>query len=102
MVAPARDDLQTPLELDDIITRLDVPDINESLDDVSISDTGTRLPINQDYRVIKNVSLTLQEDGGSAETAKVLDKDATNGPLVETLDDGAAVSGTVDARIEGY
>ncbi len=101
IVIPAQTASQPP-EAEDVITNLDVPDINESLNDVSISASGTRLPIAKTYRVIKNVSLTLQDDGGTATTAKVLDKDATNGPLVETLDGGTGVSGTIDARIQGY
>lgn len=95
--------LASPPIIEDVITRLDVPDVEERLGDVSISAVGTRLPIVRNYRDIVVVSLTLQDDGGTAITAKVLDKDETLGPLVEVYDDtGTAVSGTIDAIIQGF
>ncbi|KAF1043069.1 MAG: hypothetical protein GAK35_02389 [Herbaspirillum frisingense] len=82
---------------------IDVPDLDESFDDLVVGVAGLRLPITKDYLVIKNVSLTLQDDGGTAVTAKYLDKSATLGPLVKCYNrDGAAVTGKLDARIQGY
>jgi len=82
---------------------IDVPDIVESLADVSISATGTRLTLTKPFRVIVAVNLTLQDDAGTAETAKVLDKSVSQGPLIECYNSsGTAVAGTVDAVVVGY
>ena len=82
--------------------RLDVTIVTEHLDDIPIADTGTRLPITGDYRQITSVLLTLQEDGGTAVSFRVVDKDHDDGPLVEVYDGaGAMTTGTVDALIRG-
>jgi hypothetical protein len=48
------------------------------------------------------VSLTLHSDGGSATTARVVDK-STSGPLIQCFNaSGAATAGTVDAYVQGY
>lgn len=89
--------------IQDIITRLDVGDIEERLGDVVLAAGGTRLPIVRDYREIVVVNLTLQDDGGTATRIKIIDKDATLGPLVQAFDDtGTGVSATIDALIQGY
>ncbi|GAB5388871.1 MAG: hypothetical protein Alpg2KO_18390 [Alphaproteobacteria bacterium] len=81
--------------------RLDLPDRVTRLEDVSISASGTRLTVSG-YSSISHVSLTLQDDGGSAVTARLKDKLAS-GPLVECRDaSGTGVSGTVDAEVGGY
>ena len=93
----------TPPTVDDIIVSLDVEDITESLLDVSISNTGTRLPITKTYRGIVNVSLTLQTDGSGAVSLKLDDRDPDDGPLVYAYNSaGTAVSTTIDAFIRGY
>jgi len=80
----------------------DVEDIVERLDDVVLAPGGTALPVTQSYRVIRNVLLTLQDDGGTAETIKVLDK-AVGGPTVRAFNAaGTGVAATVDATIQGY
>lgn len=89
--------------IQDIITRLDVGDIEERLGDVVLAAGGTRLPITKGYREIVVVNLTLQDDGGTATRIKIIDKDATLGPLVQAFDDtGTGVSATIDALIQGY
>lgn len=89
--------------VDALAINLDVPDIVEYLDDINISAGGTRLPLTNTYRVIRNVNLTLQADGGSAAGIKVIDKSAALGPLVNcTTTAGSATSGRVDAIIKGY
>lgn len=86
-----------------LVATFDVPDVSEILSDVAISAGGTRLAIVQPYNAIKAVNLAVQDDGGTAITARVKDKDAALGPLIECLDAaGAAVSGTIDAYIQGY
>ena len=82
---------------------IDVDDVKESLANVSIASGGTRLPILKQYTSIKVVNLTLQSDGGTSYTARVLDKDHALGPLVKVYDlSGNATTGHVDAVIEGY
>lgn len=82
---------------------IDVPDIEERFDDITIAAAGTRLPIAQSYRVIKNVSLTLQDNGGTGATVKTVDKDSALGPLIKVFDtSGTGVAGLIDAIIQGY
>jgi hypothetical protein len=82
---------------------IDVPDESETLNDIAISASGTRLPIVKSYREIKNVNITLQEvNGVTAYTAKIIDKSTATGPLVKCYNTvGAAVAGVVDAIIQG-
>lgn len=84
--------------------QIDVDDVIERLDDVSISvTTGTRLSLTKTFRSIDNISLTLQDDGGSAVRAAVVDKDVDLGPLVKCYDaSGAVVAGSVDVTVQGY
>ena len=81
---------------------LDVPDESESINDIPIVPAGTRLPITKTYRTITSVSLTLQDDGGDAANAKILDRNPTGGPLVRVYDtSNVATSGVIDASIQG-
>lgn len=81
---------------------LDVPDITESLSAVAIASGGTRLPITKTYHGIKTVALTVHS-GGSGTSARIVDKDAALGPLIQVINtSGTAVAGTVDAQIQGY
>ncbi len=82
---------------------LDVPDIVLTLEDVPISAAGTRLLLTTPLRQIVSVRLALQDDGGAAAYAKVLDKDATAGPLVKLFNSvNVATTGLVDAVVHGY
>lgn len=82
---------------------LDVPDLLESFDNLPVSAVGTRLPLTKAYRVIKNVQITVQADGGSGLTARAEDKHPTLGPLIAVYDAaGTQVSGLVDVEIQGY
>jgi len=93
----------TPPTVDDIIVSLDVEDVTESLEDVAIANTGTRLPITKTYRGIAHVGLTLQTDGSGAVSLKLDDKDPDDGPLVYAYNSaGTAVATTIDAFIRGY
>jgi hypothetical protein len=80
----------------------DVEDEFEELDDVAVGAAGVRLAITKSYRSIKNIQLTLQDDGGTAISAQWVDKDATLGPLVQCINSaGTLVAGVLDARIQG-
>lgn len=81
---------------------IDVPDQTEKLNDVVISGLGTRLPILKKYLSITSVQLTVQSNGGTAISARIVDKDATLGPLVQGLDAAGAVTACLlDATIIG-
>lgn len=85
-----------------LIITIDAPDIDEYLKDVNISAVGTRLALAKTYNTIKTVGLTMQEDGGTAVRASVIDKSAA-GPLIETYNGaGTKVTGRVDVHIQGY
>lgn len=81
---------------------LDVATVEDYIDNASIDVAGTRLTLGHTFKVIKSIQLTVQQDGGSAITARWVDKD-TAGPLVFALNNsGAAVAGTLDAYLKGY
>jgi hypothetical protein len=88
--------------------KIDVPDLIERMNDVVIAGAGTRLTLTHSYRAISNVNLTLQNDGGTAQTVKIEDKGTggpplTGGPLIKCYDPaGVAVAGTIDATVQGY
>lgn len=89
--------------IEGLTVSLDVPDITETLNDVSISSGGTRLPITKTYRGISYVTLTMQTDGSGVTSLKVDDKDEVLGPLIYAYNtSGTAVSTTIDAFIRGY
>jgi hypothetical protein len=92
---------ETQGQITEFTLNFDVVDEYEELDNIAVSPFGTVLPITKLYRSINNIQLTLQEDGGTAVTAKWINKNAT-GPLIGVYDtDGVATSGTIDARIQG-
>lgn len=88
--------------ISEFTVQLDVPDITETLEDVSIGGSGTRLTLTETYRSIVAVQITLQDDGGDAVRAALVDK-STSGPLIKCYDSaGALTAGTIDARVQGY
>ena len=85
-----------------VVAQIDVPDKTIRLPDVVIASGGSRLSIGTGWRNVVIVSLTLHSDGGSATTARVVDK-STSGPLIQCFNaSGAATAGTVDAYVQGY
>ncbi len=85
-----------------VVAQIDVPDKTIRLPNVAIGIGGTRLTIGTSWKSVVIVNLTLQGDGGSATTARVLDK-STAGPLVQCFSAaGTAAAGTVDAFVQGY
>ena len=82
---------------------IDAPDIFEILEDVSIGAGGSRLSLTESFDTIKVVNMTLQDDGGDAESLVIVDKDASLGPLINARDaDQALTAATIDARVQGY
>jgi len=82
---------------------IDVEDIVIRLDDVVILSTGTKLNLGRAVNAIKNVQVTVQADGNNGINARVIDKSASNGPIVEVLNSsGVAVNGLIDAVIQAY
>ena len=76
---------------------------SQDFDDVTVPAVGVRLPVGSDWHVISRVLLTLQGSGGTAVSAKAMDKDALAGPLIKCFDiNNVAVAGLVDANITGY
>lgn len=85
-----------------VVAQIDVPDKTIRLPDVVIASGGSRLSIGTSWRNVVIVSLTLHSDGGTATTARVVDK-STSGPLIQCFNaSGAATAGTVDAYVQGY
>lgn len=75
----------------------------EDFDDVVVPIAGVRLPIGSNWHVISRVLLTLQGSGGTAVSAKAVDKDPLAGPLIKCFDiNNNPVAGLIDANITGY
>lgn len=82
---------------------VDLTTVEETIGDLSIAIGGTRLSLTKGFTTIKSVNLTLQDDGGSAKTARVMDKSVAFGPLIQCFDDSQlATTGEVDIIIKGY
>lgn len=82
---------------------IDVPDVIETVDDFVVGSGGARLPLTKIYRVIKNIQITIQDDGHNAVNVKIMDKNATLGPLVQGIDAAnLPVQSLVDATVQGY
>ncbi len=84
---------------------IDAEDIEELVEDIYIAPGGTRIPLTQSFGLIKIVSVTIQDESGSATAvgARVLDKDPVLGPLVEAYDSaGDPVNALVDVTIKGH
>ena len=94
--------IQTQITNFDIL--IDVPDVREDIADFVVASSGeVRLSLVNTYRDIVAVNLTVQDDGNSGVTARIIDKDDTLGPSIEVLDaSGSRVTGLIDARIAGY
>lgn len=89
--------------LDEFTAVVDVVDINQSADNFAVAAGGTRIPLTKPFNVLKVVNLTLQDLGGTAVTARVIDKDVDDGPLVKCFDAAdVSVAGNVDAILQGY
>jgi hypothetical protein len=81
---------------------IDAQDVIERFQDVSISASGTRLTLTKPFRDVKNISITLQDDGGSAVNARIVDKQISPGPQIKVLDAaGTATTGVIDATVQG-
>lgn len=93
-----------PVFLDTALVVVDVPDITESHENfVTAAGTGSRLALTKQYRRIKNIQLTQQDDGGTARSVKYYDKDVDLGPLLGGEDSvGAIVAASMDIVIQGY
>lgn len=81
-----------------------VATITENFDDFAIASGGSRLPITQVYRAIKNVKIgMLVGNQTGAVGARAVDKDAVLGPLIEAWDaQKLPVAAVSDIQIEGY
>lgn len=92
-----------PAVLQELSVVIDVPDKIETLEDVPIAAGGTRLVLSGAPRRIVSVRCALEDDGGSAAYAKVMDKDAALGPLVKVFNSSnVATTGVVDAVVHWY
>lgn len=81
---------------------LDALDLVERFDDVAVPAGGLRLPLSKPFRLVSNIQLTLQADGGAATRVRIIDKNAGLGPLIGCFDDAERlVAGTIDATVQG-
>ena len=90
-------------ELTALVDVADLPDLY--LNDVVIAACGTNLILPHSCNAIKGINISVQDDGGSAVYAKVIDKvlNGTTAWKVQCYNiSGAAVAGTIDAQIDWY
>lgn len=82
----------------------DMPDLVQVFEDLAVASGGTRLTPTLSFKNIKYLTLTLQNDGGTARTLRYEDKDnLTLGPLVKALDSGGTpTTALIDATMGGY
>ena len=72
------------------------------VDDLAIAVGGTRVPLPGPYHFITEILIIEQDDGGSAVTVKVVDRNPLLGPLIVARDSTAvSVTATVDVTIKG-
>ena len=89
--------------LSQMVIILDAPNLEEIVSGASISNSGTRLTLAQDYLAIKAVPLIIRGTAASAIKLEVADLDAVNGPLIYARNaTNGLVSATVDGLIKGY
>ena len=84
---------------------VDTPDIEEFYEDVQITvaASGVRLTPAAARRAIDLVNVTLQDDGGSAVTVKIIDKNPTTGALIKAYNAaGTVTTATFDARTKAH
>ena len=83
---------------------VDVPDREATYAGMAISAMGSRLSLPAPaWNSVVTIQLTLEDDGGDAVTARYVDKDNVNGPLIICLDiNDVQTSGTVDAVVQGF
>ena len=82
---------------------IDAPDILEYFNDIPIMASGLHVKPAKPMNSIKNIGVTLQDDGGNAVGVKVLSKDINEGALIKVFDvNNLATSGVVDITMKGY
>jgi hypothetical protein len=82
---------------------VDVPDLDENVR-LAVAVGGSRVPLSLDFGVVKSVQITLDQDPTStAVSAEVVDRDASQGPLIQLLDAvKQSVTGLADVRVRGH
>jgi len=82
---------------------IDVADREELIEDVTLSGGYGRIPLSRPFSKIASVTLTIQSVGQFGLVARIVDKNATAGPLVEILNpQQQRTTAIVDAVIRGY
>lgn len=84
---------------------MDAPDIEELYEDqvITVAANGVRLTPAAARRAIDIVNLTLQDDGGTAMTLRIIDKNATTGALIKAYTAAnAETTATFDARTKAH
>ncbi|WP_419902139.1 TipJ family phage tail tip protein [Kiloniella sp.] len=90
-------------KISNLKVNFDVDDVLETFEDLAISPSGTRLPLTKNYRSIRNVKITMQDDGGDAVVVKVANKDPVLGPLLVAINNnGTNTTASVDIQVQGY
>lgn len=81
---------------------LDVEDLVLKFNDIAVGPSGYVLDLGGRFRLVTNIQLTLEDDGGAGFKAGWSNKNGSPGPTLTVLDvAGLPTSGTVDAMITG-
>jgi len=88
----------------DLSLIVDAPDMVLYFSDRAVSPAGLSLSATdlKGMDTVRNVNVTLQDDGGSAVSAKVLSKSADEVRIMTYDSSGLGTSGTVDVIVQGY
>lgn len=81
---------------------IDLPDVVEVFEDLAIASTPTNIPIAKTYRKITHITLTLQDDGSGASSAKVVSKSAASPSVRAYNSAGSPVATIMDILVRGY
>jgi hypothetical protein len=84
--------------VESVLAVFDVEDVVEAFEDLTIMESGTRLPITRQFRRIKYVEIDLQDNGLGASGVVIVDKNEEMGPLVRAI----GADALIDARVVGY
>jgi hypothetical protein len=81
----------------------DAPDESEKVEDLVVPPTGSvRVPLTKVYRLIQQAVPSIQDDGNGAVVCRVIDKNPSLGPLIETRNQsGTLCQALLDITIFG-
>ena len=89
--------------ISDLTLTLDASDIGEEIQDQAVAITGTTISLTKEYRDIKWLTYTIQDDGGDAVVVRYSTDPANNEITIKAYDAANALTtANLDLKIGGY